>query len=203
MTGTFISLEGVDGSGKSTQAVMLADALRGRGHDVVHVREPGGTPLGEAVREVVLGPDAMTPWAEAFLFAAARAQLVADIIAPAIEAGTWVVADRFLDSSLAYQGEARGLGIERVADINAPGIGDFMPDLTVILDLPPGAAIDRRAGRGSVDRIEGEGEALQESVADGYREVARLYPDRVHLVSANGTLDEVHARVMATVVGSL
>ncbi len=203
MTGTFISLEGVDGSGKSTQAVMLADALRDRGHDVVHVREPGGTPLGEAVREVVLGPDAMTPWAEAFLFAAARAQLVADVIAPAVEAGTWVVADRFLDSSLAYQGEARGLGIDRVAAVNAPGIGHFMPDLTVILDLPPGAAVDRRAGRGSVDRIEGEGEALQESVAEGYREVARLYPDRVHLVSADGTLDEVHARVMATVVGSL
>jgi dTMP kinase len=203
VTGTFISLEGVDGSGKSTQAVMLADALRDRGHDVMHVREPGDTPLGEAVREVVLGPDAMTPWAEAFLFAAARAQLVADIIEPAIATGTWVVADRFLDSSLAYQGSARGLGIDRVAAINAPGIGATMPDLTIILDIPPGAAVDRRAGRGSVDRIEGEGEALQESVAEGYREVARLYPERVHLVSADGTLDEVHARVMATVVGSL
>lgn len=203
MTGTFISLEGVDGSGKSTQAVMLADALRDRGHEVVHVREPGGTPLGEAVREVVLGPDAMTPWSEAFLFAAARAQLVADVIAPAIDAGTWVVADRFLDSSLAYQGAARGLGIDRVAAINSPGIGETMPDLTIILDLPPGAAVDRRAGRGSVDRIEDEGEALQESVAEGYREVARLYPDRVHLVSADGSLDEVHARVMATVVGGL
>jgi dTMP kinase len=88
MTGTFISLEGVDGSGKSTQAVMLADALRDRGHQVVHVREPGGTPLGEAVREVVLGPDAMSPWAEAFLFAAARAQLVADVVAPAL-ANAW------------------------------------------------------------------------------------------------------------------
>ena len=203
MTGTFISLEGVDGSGKSTQASMLAEALRGRGHGVIHIREPGGTPLGEDVRDIVLGPGAMSPWAEAFLFAAARAQLVADVIEPAIAAGTWVVADRFIDSSLAYQGAARGLGITEVAAINAHGIGGSMPDLTIILDLPPGAAVDRRAGRGSVDRIEGEGEALQESVAEGYREVARTYPDRVHLVSAAGTLEDVHARVMAAVVGSL
>jgi len=203
VTGTFISLEGVDGSGKSTQASMLAEALRGRGHEVIHVREPGGTPLGEDVRDIVLGPDAMSPWAEAFLFAAARAQLVADVIEPAIAAGTWVVADRFIDSSLAYQGAARGLGIAEVAAINAHGIGGSMPDLTIILDIPPGAAVDRRAGRGSVARIEGEGEALQESVAEGYREVARTYPDRVHLVSAAGTLEDVHARVMAAVVGGL
>jgi dTMP kinase len=202
VTGTFISLEGVDGSGKSTQAVMLAEALRERGHDVVHVREPGGTPLGESVREVVLGPDPMSPWAEAFLFAAARAQLVADIIAPALAGGAWVVADRFLDSSLAYQGVARGLGVEAVAAINAPGIGSTMPDLTLVLDNAPGAAVDRRAGRGSVDRIEDEGEALQESVAEGYREVARVFPDRVHLVSAAGTVDEVHTRVLATVIGA-
>ena len=203
MIGTFVSLEGVDGSGKSTQAVMLADALRERGHEVVHVREPGGTALGEAVRDVVLGPDPMSPWAEAYLFAAARAQLVREVVEPALARGTWVVADRFLDSSLAYQGAARGLGIAEVAAINGPAIGDFMPDLTIILDITPGAASDRRADRGSVDRIEDEGEALQESVAQGYREVARRYPERVHLVPAAGTLDEVHARVMATVVGSL
>ncbi|MGB1712381.1 MAG: dTMP kinase [Miltoncostaeaceae bacterium] len=203
MTGTFISLEGVDGSGKSTQASMLSEALRRRGHEVIHVREPGGTPLGEDVRDIVLGPDAMSPWAEAFLFAAARAQLVADVIEPAIAAGAWVVADRFIDSSLAYQGAARGLGITEVAAINAHGIGGSMPDLTIILDLPPGAAVDRRAGRGSVDRIEGEGEALQESVAEGYREVARMYPDRVHLVSAAGTLEDVHARLMAAVIGGM
>jgi dTMP kinase len=202
MSARFISLEGVDGSGKSTQAVMLADALRERGNDVVHVREPGGTALGEAVREVVLGPDPMSPWAEAYLFAAARAQLVREVIEPALSTGTWVVADRFLDSSLAYQGAARGLGIPDVAAMNGPAIGEHMPDLTIILDITPGAASDRRADRGSVDRIEDEGDALQESVAEGYREVARLYPDRVHLVSAAGTLDEVHARVMAAVVGS-
>ena len=169
MRGRFISLEGVDGSGKSTQASMLADALRDREHEVVAVREPGGTPLGEAIREVVLGPDAMSPWAEALLFAAARAQLVADVIRPALEGGKWVVADRFLDSSLAYQGTARGLGIERVAQVNAPAIEDCMPDLTIIIDIAPGSAADRRAGRGSVDRIEDEGEALQEAVAAGYR----------------------------------
>ncbi len=203
MTGRFISLEGVDGSGKSTQASMLANALRARDHVVVAVREPGGTPLGEDIREIVLGPDAMSPWAEAMLFAAARAQLVCDIIRPALEGGTWVVADRFLDSSLAYQGAARGLGIESVLQVNLPGIGDCMPDLTIILDIPSVAAIDRRAERGSVDRIEGEGEALQDAVADGYREVARRFPDRIALLSAAGTPDEVHTRVMAAVIGAM
>ena len=201
MNGRFISLEGVDGSGKSTQASMLADALRERGHDVVAVREPGGTALGEDIRDIVLGPDAMSPWAEALLFAAARAQLVTDVLRPALEAGKWVVADRFLDSSLAYQGTARGLGIDQVVQVNAPGIGDCMPDLTIILDIVPSSASDRRAGRASVDRIEGEGEALQEAVAEGYREVARLFPDRVALISAVGTLKEVHTRVLAAVIG--
>ncbi|MCX6410521.1 MAG: dTMP kinase [Burkholderiales bacterium] len=203
MSGRFISLEGVDGSGKSTQASMLADALRDRGHEVVAVREPGGTPLGEAIRDVVLGPDAMSPWAEALLFAAARAQLVADVIRPALEGGQWVVADRFLDSSLAYQGTARGLGIERVAQVNAPAIEDCMPDLTIIIDIDPASAADRRAGRGSVDRIEDEGEALQEAVAAGYREVARLFPERIALVSGAGSLDEVHTHVLAAVIGGL
>ena len=203
MSGRFISLEGVDGSGKSTQASMLADALRDRGHEVVAVREPGGTPLGEAIRDVVLGPDAMSPWAEALLFAAARAQLVADVIRPALEGGQWVVADRFLDSSLAYQGTARGLGIERVAQVNAPAIEDCMPDLTIIIDIDPASAADRRAGRRSVDRIEDEGEALQEAVAAGYREVARLFPERIALVSGAGSLDEVHTHVLAAVIGGL
>lgn len=201
MNGRFISLEGVDGSGKSTQAAMLADALRDRGHDVLAVREPGGTALGEDIREIVLGPDAMSPWAEALLFAAARAQLVADVVRPALESGRWVVADRFVDSSLAYQGTARGLGIDQVVQVNAPGIGDCMPDLTIILDLVPSSASDRRAGRASVDRIEGEGEALQEAVAEGYREVARIFPERIALVSADGSLDDVHTRVLAAVIG--
>ena len=201
MNGRFISLEGVDGSGKSTQAALLADALRDRGHDVVAVREPGGTALGEDIREIVLGPDAMSPWAEALLFAAARAQLVADVVRPALGAGRWVVADRFLDSSLAYQGTARGLGIDQVVQVNAPGIGDCMPDLTIILDLVPSSASDRRAGRASVDRSEGEGEALQEAVAEGYREVARIFPERIALVSADGSLDDVHTRVLAAVIG--
>jgi dTMP kinase len=201
VNGRFISLEGVDGSGKSTQAAMLADALRDRGHDVLAVREPGGTALGEDIREIVLGPDAMSPWAEALLFAAARAQLVADVVRPALESGRWVVADRFVDSSLAYQGTARGLGIDQVVQVNAPGIGDCMPDLTIILDLVPSSASDRRAGRASVDRIEGEGEALQEAVAEGYREVARIFPERIALVSADGSLDDVHTRVLAAVIG--
>ena len=201
MSGRFISLEGVDGSGKSTQAAMLAAALGDRGHDVIAVREPGGTALGEDIRDIVLGPDAMSPWAEALLFAAARAQLVADVVRPALESGRWVVADRFIDSSLAYQGTARGLGIDQVVQVNTPGIGECMPDLTIILDLVPASASDRRAERASVDRIEGEGEALQEAVAEGYREVARLFPARIALIPAAGTIDEVHTRVLAAVIG--
>ena len=122
---------------------------------------------------------------------------------PALERGTWVVADRFIDSSLAYQGTARGLGIERVLQVNAPGIDDCLPDLTIILDIPAASAGDRRAGRGSVDRIEGEGDALQVAVADGYREVARLFPERIALVSGEGGIGDVHTRVLAAVIGGL
>jgi dTMP kinase len=191
----------VDYRRRPPAAGLSGEIYRDRGHDVVAVREPGGTALGEDIREIVLGPDAMSPWAEALLFAAARAQLVADVVRPALESGRWVVADRFLDSSLAYQGTARGLGIDQVVQVNAPGIGDCMPDLTIILDLVPSSASDRRAGRASVDRIEGEGEALQEAVAEGYREVARIFPERIALVSADGSLDDVHTRVLAAVIG--
>ena len=201
----FVSFEGVDGSGKSTQAALLADALERAGRTVVRTREPGGTALGEALRRVLLesAPGDIGPVAEMHLFAAARAQLVQEVVAPALRAGAWVVADRFLDSSLAYQGVARGLGVETVLAANAAGVGHHMPALTILIDLDPPEAAARRAGdtgrAGSRDRIEDEGAALQERVAEGYREVARRFPVRVQRIDGAAAAQDVHARVMEAV----
>lgn len=196
MSGRFIALEGVDGCGKSTQTALLAAALRAAGHTVVETREPGGTALGEAVRGIVLdsGGD-MSPVTEALLFAASRAQHVAEVIRPALAAGAWVVSDRFVDSSLAYQGTARGLGIDLAWSINAPAVDGCLPDLAIVLEIAPTIASARDLG--PQDRIEVEGIALQHAVAEGYRELARRFPGRIALVPAEGSVDEVHARVMA------
>jgi len=198
MTGRFVSLEGIDGCGKSTQVAMLADFLRTQGHVVIQTREPGGTPVGERVRETLLASDSLTPIAEAHLFAAARAELVAKVIAPARAAGRWVVSDRFLDSSLAYQGHARGLGIDAIYELNRHAVGVHLPDLTILLTLTVDDATARREG-GAVDRIEREGRELQRAVAEGYGEIARRYPDRIRVVDAVGTPDEVHQRVAEAV----
>lgn len=198
MTGRFIALEGVDGCGKSTQAALLATALRHAGHTVVETREPGGTTLGEAVRGIVLGSGGdMSPVAEALLFAASRAQHVAQVIRPALTDGAWVVCDRFVDSSLAYQGAARGLGIDAVWAINAPAVDGCLPDLAIVLDVPPAIADTR--GAGPKDRIEVEGIALQHAVADGYRELAERYPGRVTILPGKGSIEQVHVLVMGAV----
>jgi dTMP kinase len=195
----FIALEGVDGSGKTTQAGLLADALEGRGLRVTRTREPGGTLLGERVRKVVLSgePGQLSLVAEAHLFAAARAELVERVVRPSLAAGRWVVSDRFLDSSLAYQGAARGLGIDCVLEINSTAVDGCLPDLALIIDTPVGAAAWRRSA--ASDRIEAEGAGFQGRVAAGYREIAERFADRVRLVAGDGSVDEVHARVMAAV----
>ena len=189
----------MDGSGKTTQAALLAAALRAQGRTVVLAREPGATALGERVRALLLdGGDAIVPAAEALLFAAARAQLVADVVRPALEAGAWVVCDRFVDSSLAYQGAARGLGIDAVWAVNELALAGCLPDLALVLELPVGTA---RTRKGAPDgRIEEEGAALQERVAEGYRELARRFPERVALLSSDGSPEDVHAAVMARVM---
>ncbi len=194
--GRFIVLEGVDGSGKTTQARLAARALRAAGRTVIETREPGGTVLGERLREVLLGasPGALADTAEVALFAAARAQLVAEVIRPALVRGDWVVCDRFLASSLAYQGVGRGLGIDAVAQANALAMDGCVPDLTVIVDVPAGTA---RARRGAADRIEAEDDAFHARVAEGYRQLAARFADRMTAVDGTGTPDEVHARVMA------
>jgi dTMP kinase len=194
----FISFEGLDGCGKTTQAAMLADALELEGSEVVRVREPGGTGIGERVRELLLDPAAViAPAAEALLYAAARAQLVDQVIAPALARGATVVADRFIDSSLAYQGVARELGLDRILAVNQLATGGVMPDRTVLLRLPPDEAA-RRVG-GSPDRIEAEQEDFHRRVADGFDEAARRFPDRIRVVDASGPPRAVLARIREAV----
>src|SRR5215218_9986346 len=179
MQGLFVTIEGIDRSGKTTQARMLCEAL---GDEALGVREPGGTEVGERVRELLKDPAvALTPESEALLFAAARAELVAKVIRPALEEGRVVVSDRFLDSSLAYQGGARGLGVDEVGRINRFALGGLRPDLTLLLDIDPAAAAARA---GEADRFEDEGADLQRRVLDAYEELIATDPARWRRIDA-------------------
>ena len=194
VAGLFVSFEGIDRSGKTTQARMLVDAL---GSDAVPVREPGGTPLGERVRELLKDPQSeIGPHAEALLFAAARAELCRQVIRPALDTGRVVVSDRFLDSSLAYQGDARGLGVEEVLEVNRWATEGMVPDLTIYLAIDPADAA-RRAGE--ADRFEDEGLLLQERVRDAYERLVEAEPGRFRRVDADRPPDAVHAEVLALV----
>jgi dTMP kinase len=193
----FITFEGLDGSGKSTQTELLAEAIRDTGRDVVTTREPGGTSLGEHVRDLLLGGDEISPWAEAALFAAARAELVDDVIGPALEHGTVVICDRYLDSSLAYQGVARGLGVDRVLELNLPAIRGQLPDLTFLLELEPEEAA-RRVGD-SGDRIEREDAEFRQRVADAYRLLAETFPQRIHAVDGSRQPQEIAKEIFELV----
>lgn len=188
----FVTFEGVDGSGKSTQAELAARFLADSGREVVATREPGGTPLGEHIRELLLDGPEMTAWAEASLFAAARAELAERVIRPALARGAIVVSDRYVDSSLAYQGIARGLGIDQVLELNA-GVADFMPDRTFVLLVDEQTAASRLGGR--PDRLEREGAAFREAVQEGYRAVAERFPQRVVVLDGGQPRDEIAARV--------
>ncbi|HEY3552871.1 MAG TPA: dTMP kinase, partial [Solirubrobacterales bacterium] len=183
----FISLEGIDGSGKSTQARLLVEAL---GEGTVAIREPGGTDAAERIRTLLADPEVdLEPLAELMLFLAARADLTERVIRPALEAGRTVVADRFSDSSVAYQGAARGLGVGEVIGLCEAATDGLWPDLTLLLRLDPKTGLGRAE---SDDRFEQEGLGLQQAVAQAYEEIAVIASDRVVVIDASGTVEEVH-----------
>jgi dTMP kinase len=173
----FVSFEGLDGSGKTTQVQLLRARLEADGREVVTAREPGGTELGEQVRALLLHGGEMTPWAEALLYAAARAELVAEVVAPALDRGADVLLDRYLDSSVVYQGVARGLGLEEVWELNLTAVGGLLPDRTFVLAIDPGSA-GRRVGA-APDRIERAGVEFHTRVAHAYARLAALHPERI------------------------
>jgi dTMP kinase len=199
--GRFISLEGGEGVGKSTQVKALAAALQKRGIDCLTTREPGGSPGAEAIRQLLLTGEA-DRWsvrAEALLFAAARADHVEKTIRPALTAGKWVLSDRFLDSSLAYQGEGGGIGIDRVRALHDFGSDGFLPDRTLVLTFEDAEGRDRARMRDgdSGDRIGGRGDAFHRSVEQAFRSIVAAEPGRVRLVDASGTPEQVTARLLA------
>jgi dTMP kinase len=198
--GRFITLEGGEGVGKSTQLRALAEALRVRGLEVVTTREPGGSPGAEAIRALLLegGEERWNPRAEALLFAAARSDHIDKTIRPALDRGAWVLSDRFLDSSLAYQGEAGGLGIEAVRDLHRFGSQDFLPDRTLVLSLDEaeGAARARIRDGSAGDRIGSRPPSYHAAVDAGFRAMAAKEPARVRLVDASGSAATVTARLL-------
>jgi len=203
VSGRFISLEGGEGAGKSTQLKRLAEALRARGLVVVETREPGGSPGAEAIRALLLQGDEQrwTPEAEALLFAAARADHVARTIRPALAEGKWVLADRFLDSSIAYQGGAGGLGFDRIRALHDFGSHGFLPDRTLLLRIGADEAAARATSRDvdGADRIGGRGADYHGRVAAAFAALAAQEPDRFRIVDAGGDADEVTARLLDAV----
>jgi len=198
VNGRFITLEGGEGVGKSTQARALAAALRARGLDVVETREPGGSPGAEAIRSLLLHDHRWPPEAEALLFAAARSDHVARTIRPALARGTWVVCDRFVDSSIAYQGGAGGLGFDAIRTLHVIGSGGFRPDRILLLQLPKAEA-ERRAGdrdQGGADLIGGRAADYHRRVAEAYRRLAEETPDRYRVIDASGSAEQVTARLV-------
>jgi dTMP kinase len=174
----FVTFEGIDGSGKTTQVALLQEALVAAGREVVATREPGGTALGEGIRDLVLHGVDMTPWAEACLYAAARAELVQEVIVPALDGGAVVVSDRYVDSSLAYQGTARGLGLDRVLELNLNAVSGLLPEKTFLLTVDAETAAQRVA-KDKLDRIEREGTEFMRRVDEAYRELAAIFAQRI------------------------
>ena len=199
MTGHYIAFEGIEGTGKSTIAARLASHLEQRGIDVLRVREPGGTATGERIRHVLLDPDGtVAPWSEALLFAAARAQLAHELVGPALRSGRWVVSDRSVYSSLAYQGGGRGLGVAEVHAVNAPGLGEVWPEMVILLRLDAATGLARQE---DPDRIGAEGVEFQTRVGDAFDEIVAQEPRRFVVVDAAADVETVWEAVWAHVEG--
>lgn len=209
--GKFITFEGPEGAGKTTQAKRLIVALQEHGNQVLYTREPGGTSTGEAIREILQynkAGEPIAPETEVLLFAASRAQLVRKVILPALEQGIYVVCDRFADSTTAYQGYGRGFSVEQMITINQFAIDGAIPDVTILLDLEIAKGFDRlsrrhRDGRGQLDRIENEERAFHERVRRGYLEMAQKWPERFVVVNATGDEETVAGEVWRVVQGVL
>lgn len=202
-TGFFVTLEGGEGSGKTTQSRRIAAYLREQGHDVLETREPGGTEAGEIVRDLLLRRvEELSPRAELALYLASRAQLVAEVIRPSLTRGISVICDRFADSSTAYQGAGRGLGIQTVEQMNAWATSGLTPDVTFYFDVAPKEGLARREGRAggtdALDRIEREGMEFHERVRAAYLALAERHPRRLHVIPTRGGEEEVWARVRST-----
>ena len=189
MSRPYIAFEGIEGAGKSTVAERVGARLEADGHRVVRVREPGGTAVGESIRNILLSHDlAPEPWTEALLFAASRAQLAAEIVGPALDDGAWVLTDRSVYSSLAYQGAGRLLGIEKVRSVNEPGLQGVWPSLVILLSVDAGEGLSRQAVG---DRIGDEGIRFQQAVADGFAAIASAEPERFVVIDSGASLDVV------------
>lgn len=191
--GIFITMEGPDGSGKSTQIELLKAYLEEKGYGVLITREPGGTRISEAIRAVILNREysEMSPVTEMLLYASARAQLISEVVGPALESGKAVISDRFVDSSLVYQGMARGLGVENVYEVNLRAIGEYMPDVTFLLDLPAEVGIARKKDQKELDRMELESLEFHKAVAEGYRSLHTRFPERIEKIDATLPIEEI------------
>lgn len=191
----FISLDGLDGTGKSTQCRLLADWLRHQGHDVVECADPGGTAVGDAIREILLSRkhDMALP-CEAFLFMASRAQLTAEVIRPALSAGRTVVSDRYLLANVVYQGHASGLDPDRLWEIGRLAVNGLLPDLTIVLDLPVELALSRLTG--PADRMESRDASFHARVREGFLAEARRHPDTIQVVDANQSIQKIHEQIL-------
>ncbi len=204
MSGLFITFEGGEGCGKSTQIKLLAKQLENQGYSVTTLREPGGTDLGEAIRNLLqhdAAGEGMVPEAELLLFAASRAQLTRQRIIPAIKAGQIVLCDRFMDSTTVYQGVARQLDSNEVAQINAFAVGDTQPDLTILIDLPPEIGMKRVKARsnGELDRMEKEAETFFNAVRKGYLQLAKTAKDRFLKIEGQATVDQIASQIWSEV----